>query len=57
MSTLKHSPEDVEMYKAAIGELLELAKKPNVKKVIGAYKYLRDFDAGSYYHSARPALR
>ena len=21
------------------------------------YKYLRDFDAGSYYHSARPALR
>ena len=45
MSTLKHSPEDVEMYKAAIGELLELAKKPNVKKVIGAYSYFVKYQA------------
>ena len=38
-------PAKEEMYKESIGELLELAKDPASKKVIGAYRYSKKYNA------------
>ena len=44
-------------YQVSGGNMLYPTDQVKDLGVIVSYKYLRDFDAGSYYHSARPALR